>query len=109
ALRRCILLVDLMGRRWTGARAACWGALVLGLAPGFLSMGRFLILDGLLTLWTTLALFAAFAALRGPRLHWGWWLLSALACGLGVRTKGLVAVGLLLPPVLLQLSLVGAC
>src|SRR5262245_7222306 len=56
ALHLCVLLVYLLGRRRLGERAAFRGALVLGLAPGFSSMGRLLILDGLLTLWTTLAL-----------------------------------------------------
>src|SRR5262245_13813299 len=102
ALHLCILLVYLLGRRYVGERAAFWGALALGLAPGFLSMGRLLILDGLLTLWATLALFAAFEALHGERLRWSWWLLSAAACGLGVLTKGPVAVLLLVPPLLLQ-------
>lgn len=107
ALHLSILLLYLMGRRWVGERAAFWGALVLALAPGFLSVGRFLLLDGLLALWTTLALFAAFEALRGPRLRWGWWLLSAAACGLGVLTKGPVTVVLLVPPLLLQRWLAG--
>jgi hypothetical protein len=107
ALHLCVLLVYLLGRRRVGERAAFRGALVLGLAPGFLSMGRLLILDGLLTLWTTLALLAAFEALGGERLRWRWWLLSGLACGLGVLTKGPVAVLLLVPPLLLHGWLAG--
>ncbi|MBI1914183.1 MAG: glycosyltransferase family 39 protein [Planctomycetes bacterium] len=107
ALHLCVLLVYLLGRRRVGERAAFRGALVLGLAPGFLGMGRLLILDGLLTLWTTLALLAAFEALSGERLRWGWWLLSALACGLGVLTKGPVAGLLLVPPLLLHGWLAG--
>jgi 4-amino-4-deoxy-L-arabinose transferase-like glycosyltransferase len=98
AVHACVLLVYLFGRRWLGERPAWWGALLLGLAPGFLGMGRLLLLDSLLTLWTTLALFSAFEATRGPRLRWGWWLLSAVACGLGVLTKGPVALLLLAPP-----------
>ena len=38
--------------------------------------------------------------LSAERLHWGWWLLSALACGLGLLTKGPVALVLVVPPVL---------
>lgn len=99
-LHGCILITYLLGRRRVGERAAFWGALALGLAPGFMTMGRLLILDGVLTLCVTLALFCAYEALGGPRLAWGWWLLTAVACGLGVLTKGPIALILTLPPVL---------
>jgi 4-amino-4-deoxy-L-arabinose transferase-like glycosyltransferase len=102
AVHATLLLVYLGGRRLAGERAAFRAALVLALAPAFLGVARLLILDGLLTLWTTLALFAAFEALRGPRLRWGPWLLAALACGLGVLTKGPVALVLLAPPLWLH-------
>jgi 4-amino-4-deoxy-L-arabinose transferase-like glycosyltransferase len=65
-------------------------------------------MDSLLTLWTTLALLSAFEAVRGERLRWGWWLLASLACGLGVLTKGPVALVLLLPPLWLQRWLTGS-
>ncbi|HEY7308345.1 MAG TPA: glycosyltransferase family 39 protein, partial [Gemmataceae bacterium] len=108
AVHGCVLLVYFFGRRSIGERAAFWGALGLGLAPGFLSMGRLLMMDSLLTLWTTLALFSAFEAVRGERLRWGWWLLASLVCGLGVLTKGPVALVLLLPPLWLQRWLTGS-
>jgi 4-amino-4-deoxy-L-arabinose transferase-like glycosyltransferase len=108
AVHGCILLVYILGRRSVGERAAFWGALGLGLAPGWISMGRLLLMDSLLTLWTTLALLSAFEAMRGQRLRWGLWLLASLACGLGVLTKGPVAVVLLLPPLWLQHRLTGS-
>jgi 4-amino-4-deoxy-L-arabinose transferase-like glycosyltransferase len=108
AVHGCVLLVYLLGRRSVGERAAFWGALALGLAPGWTSMGRLLLMDSLLTLWTTLALLCAFEAVRGDRLRWGWWLVASLACGLGVLTKGPVALVLLLPPLWLQRRLTGA-
>jgi hypothetical protein len=98
AIHACILVVYLMGRRLFGERAAFLGALLLALAPGFITIGRLLVLDGLLALWVTLSLFAAFEAVRRNRLAWPWWLLSALACGLGILTKGPVAIVLLAPP-----------
>jgi 4-amino-4-deoxy-L-arabinose transferase-like glycosyltransferase len=98
ALHGCVLLVYLLGRRILGEAAAFQGALTLSMAPGFVGMGRLLLIDGLLTFWTTLALFAAFEAVRGERLRPGWWLLAAMACGLGVLTKGPVALLLLAPP-----------
>jgi hypothetical protein len=107
ALHACVLATYLLGRRLLGARAAFWGALALALSPGFISMGRLLLMDGLLTLWTTLSLFSAFEAVRGPRLRPGWWLAAALACGLGVLTKGPVALVLLVPPLWLYRRLGG--
>jgi 4-amino-4-deoxy-L-arabinose transferase-like glycosyltransferase len=107
AVHGCVLLTYCFGRRLLRERAALWGALLLALAPGFTSMGHLLLLDGVLALWATLALFAAFEALRGARLRWGWWLLSASACGLGVLTKGPVALLLLAPPLILQRWLAG--
>jgi hypothetical protein len=107
AVHLCILLTYLLGRRVVGERAAFRGALLLGLAPGFVSVGRLLLIDGPLALWATLALFAGFEAVRGPRLRRGWWLLAAVACGLGVLTKGPVALVLLLPPLWLHRRLTG--
>jgi 4-amino-4-deoxy-L-arabinose transferase-like glycosyltransferase len=107
AVHACVLLLYLLGRRSLGERAAFAGAMLLALSPGYLGMGRLLLMDGVLTLWSTLALLAAFEAVRGPRLAWSWWLVSAAACGLGVLTKGPVAVVLLLPPVWLYRRLGG--
>ncbi len=67
AVHGCILLTYLLGRRSLGERAAFWGAAFLAVAPAFAGMGRLLLLDGVLTLWTTLALLALFEALRGER------------------------------------------
>lgn len=97
-----ILLTYFFGRRLLGNRPALLGALVLTLTPGFMGMGRLLLLDGVLAFWVTLSLFAAFEATRGDRFGRGWWLLSALACGLGVLTKGPVALLLLVPPLWLH-------
>ncbi len=107
AVHACILLTYLLGRRLVGERAAFWGTLALALAPGFVSVGRLLVLDSLLTLWVLLASLAAFEALRGDRLRWGWWLTAAVSCGLGVLTKGPIAVVLLVPPLLLHRWLTG--
>jgi 4-amino-4-deoxy-L-arabinose transferase-like glycosyltransferase len=108
AVHACVLILYLVGRRTVGERAAFWGALGLTLAPGFLTMGRLLLMDSLLTLWVALALLAAFEAVRGDRLRWGWWLTCAVACGLGVLTKGPVAIVLLVGPVWLYRRLQGA-
>lgn len=100
AVHAAILVLYLVGRRSVGERPAFWGALLLALAPGFLSVGRLLVLDGLLAFLVTTALLCALEALRTDRLRWSWWLVSALACGLGVLTKGPISLILLAPPLL---------
>ena len=102
AVHGCILLVYLFGRRSVGERAALWGALTLMLAPAFIGLGRLLLLDGVLAFFVTLSLLSAREAVRGPDMRRNWWLLAALACGLGVLTKGPVAVVLVLPPVVAE-------
>jgi 4-amino-4-deoxy-L-arabinose transferase-like glycosyltransferase len=81
--------------------------LFLSVAPGFTGMGRLLIMDGLLTLWVSLALLATFEAIRGPRFCVAWWYLGAVAAGLGVLTKGPVPFLLLIPPIWLHRRLSG--
>jgi 4-amino-4-deoxy-L-arabinose transferase-like glycosyltransferase len=93
-----VLLTFFFGRRAVGERAALLSALVLALTPGFMQCGRFLFLDNVLALWVAAALFAGQAALRGGRLSRPWWLVSAGCCGLGILTKGPVAVVLVVPP-----------
>src|SRR6266849_4498093 len=107
AIHGCILLIYLLGRRSLGERAAFWGAVLLSLAPGFASMGRLLVLDGLLAFWVTAAVLCAFEAIREGRLRWVWWLFAAVACGLGILTKGPIALVLLAPPIWLYGRLTG--
>lgn len=101
AVHATVVAAYLFGRRLLGERAALLGALVLTAAPGFAGMGRLLLLDGLLTLWVTIALGAGFLSIRSKEVQRGWWLLMSLACGLGMLTKGPVAIILVLPPLLL--------
>jgi 4-amino-4-deoxy-L-arabinose transferase-like glycosyltransferase len=110
ALHATILLVYFFGKRRFGERAALWGALGLTLAPGFFGMGRLLVLDGLLTFCVTLGLFSGFEAIRSERLQRGWWVVAAIACGLGILTKGPVALVLVTVPLWLYRRLGGlAC
>jgi 4-amino-4-deoxy-L-arabinose transferase-like glycosyltransferase len=87
---------------------AAWGARVLGFWTGLVSgvmlalsaryvyLAGMLSTDGLLCLCVIAALAAGQVALTAASR--AWWLLSALACGLGVLAKGPVAVALVLPP-----------
>lgn len=107
AVHATIVVTYLLGRRTLGERSARWGALLLAVAPLFVGMARLLLLDGVLTLCVTVALFAAFEAVRGDRLRWGWWMAAAAACGLGLLTKGPVAEVLLIVPLWLYRRLTG--
>lgn len=94
-----VLVTYLWGRRVAGRWVGALGALVLCLSARFVYLGRMVNLDGLLCLWVVSALAAAHIAVTGERLRWRWWLLSAVACGLGLLTKGPVALVLVLVPV----------
>jgi dolichol-phosphate mannosyltransferase len=96
-----VLLSFLLGRRLVGDAVAWCGALLMFLCVGFILSSRFLLMDGLLTLFTTTCLMSALLATRGRRIRIGWWLLAAVACALGVLTKGPIAVVLACPPLLL--------
>jgi dolichol-phosphate mannosyltransferase len=95
-----VLTTYLWGRRVAGERAGLCGALVLCLSPGFIYRERMLTFDSVLCLWVVAALAAAHTALASPRLRKGWWLASAAICGLGLLTKGPVALVLVAGPVL---------
>jgi 4-amino-4-deoxy-L-arabinose transferase-like glycosyltransferase len=94
-----VLLTFAWGSRAAGRWAGFLGALVLCLMPGFVYLGGLVTLDGLLGLCVTAALAAAHVAVAGPTLRRGWWVVSALACGLGVLSKGPVALVLVAVPV----------
>jgi dolichol-phosphate mannosyltransferase len=96
----CVLLTYLWGRRAAGERAGLCGALILCLSPGFVYRERMLTFDAVLCLCVLAALAAAHTAVSGARLRRGWWVLSAVACGLGLLTKGPVALVLVAGPVL---------
>jgi dolichol-phosphate mannosyltransferase len=100
-----VLLTYFWGRRLVGHRAALAAAFILCLSARFVYLGRLLTMNGLLCLWVVAALAAAHLAVAGPRFRRGWWLLSATACGLGLLTKGPVALVLVAVPIVLYLLL----
>jgi 4-amino-4-deoxy-L-arabinose transferase-like glycosyltransferase len=105
AVHLTILLIYLLGRRSVGHLSAFWGALLLSVMPGFVGMGRLLILDGLLTMWVTLAILTGFEAVRGGVFRWKWWLSCGIVCGFAGLTKGPVVFLLMIPPLVLHLAL----
>ncbi len=105
-----VLLTYWWGRRVVGQRAGLCGALVLCLSAGFIYRQRMLNMDSLLCLWVTAALAAAHTAMTGGRtLRQRWWILSAVACGLGLLTKGPVALVLVASPLILYSFLESRC
>jgi dolichol-phosphate mannosyltransferase len=95
-----LLITYLWGRFAAGVRAGLCGALVLGLSAEFVYRQRMLGFDALLGLWVTAGLAAGHRALAGASGQRAWWLLSALFTGLGLLTKGPVALALTAVPLL---------
>jgi 4-amino-4-deoxy-L-arabinose transferase-like glycosyltransferase len=95
-----ILVAHGWARRWLTPGAAFLGAVILCLAPRFVQLDRMVTMDSLLCLWVVTALATGQVALASGRLHGGWWVLSAMACGLGLLTKGPVTFVLVLVPLL---------
>ena len=95
-----VLVTYFWGARAFNRRTGLVAALVLCLGARFVYLERLVTMNGLLALWTTAALAAAYFALADGRLRRGWWMLAAGCCALGLLTKGPVAVVLLAGPVL---------
>ncbi|TWU04117.1 glycosyltransferase [Neorhodopirellula pilleata] len=87
------------GSRIFGRRIGLLAGIVLFLSVGFAFTSRYLLLDGVLSLFVSLSLFTAYEAVRSRRLHLGWWIASAVCIGLAFLTKGPIAIVLWLPPV----------
>jgi dolichol-phosphate mannosyltransferase len=93
-----VLCTFAFGRRLVGLRAAWIGAFLQLMCIGFILSGRFLFMDSLLTLFTTISLLSGYSACRGGTFRPAYWALAAVACGLGTLTKGPVAAVLCIPP-----------
>lgn len=92
-----LILTYEFGRKIVGSVEAFIGALFLLLCPGFIIMGKLLVLDGLLSMCILGALFAGVLAIRKNELHLGWWITSGVFVALGVITKGPIAIVLTAP------------
>ncbi|MCS7046150.1 MAG: phospholipid carrier-dependent glycosyltransferase, partial [Gemmataceae bacterium] len=76
------------------------GAAILCLSGEFIYRAGMLTFDGPLGFFVVAALAFGQQAMTQPRLPWRWWLAAGAACGLGMLTKGPVAVVLVVPPLL---------
>lgn len=83
------LLVLWLGTRLFGRKAGLYASLAYALSPLVLGEARQLTTDALLALWTTLALAALLLSMEGGGRAW---VLFGAVCGLGILTKGIVAL-----------------
>jgi 4-amino-4-deoxy-L-arabinose transferase-like glycosyltransferase len=97
-----IAITFLWGRRILGSAGAFWGAVVLCLSIRFVYLERLLTMNGLLCLWVIAGLAAAWMALQPSRRSLWWWMVAGVASGLGILTKGPVALVLIAVPAALH-------
>ena len=96
-----LLLVHDLGKRLWNPQVAFWAVLVLAFTPQFLLQGKAAQIDALVTFWITLGCYGLVRHfITGP--HWRWYFVSWVAMGLGIMTKG---VGFLPLLMLLPLAL----
>jgi 4-amino-4-deoxy-L-arabinose transferase-like glycosyltransferase len=96
-----LLLVLDLGRRLWGREVALAALLVLVFTPQFLLQGKAAQIDALVTFWITLGCYGLLRHFfTGP--HWGWYFTAWAAMALGIMTKG---VGFLPLLMLLPLAL----
>jgi len=86
-------------QRRSAGRSGWISGLVLCLSPAFIYRSPLLSMDTVLALCVLAALAAAHEALAGTVLKRRWWLCAGVACGLGVLTKGPVALLLVSTPI----------
>ncbi len=94
-----------LGRRLVGFRAAWLGALALIMSAGFVVCGRYVTMDAALTLSAVVTLWGAYFACDRERFSYRWWIVSAIAGGLGLLIKGPVVAVLTLPVLIAALAL----
>ena len=102
-----IVAVYGFGARLFGHTTAWLAGLGLLSCCGFLISGRFVFIDTLLTLFTTVGLLTGCLACRQSKVHAGWWTAAALACALGMLAKGPIAIVLCVPPLIASRWLTG--
>jgi 4-amino-4-deoxy-L-arabinose transferase-like glycosyltransferase len=94
-----MLVTYLWSRRVLGPRGGFLAGMMLCLSIRYVYLARMLTMDTLLCLFVVAALAGAHLAMRGPVFCWRPWIGSALACGLGLLTKGPVALVLVAVPI----------
>jgi 4-amino-4-deoxy-L-arabinose transferase-like glycosyltransferase len=93
----------LFGRRFYGQKSSLAACLILAMSPLYYALSRLIILDMAITAFVTLSLFSFLLAVHTPvgrkRRLWAW---AFYACSaLGVLTKGLMALAISGPVILI--------
>jgi 4-amino-4-deoxy-L-arabinose transferase-like glycosyltransferase len=87
------LLTAACGRRWYDERTGFWAGCIVATAFGYFSVARSALPDLPLAFFVTLATWAAIVGtLDRPPRPLGWAVVAGLAAGLGLLTKGPIAV-----------------
>jgi dolichol-phosphate mannosyltransferase len=92
-------------RQVAGRRAALIGSILLCLCVGFIYYGRMLTMNGMLALFVTATLALGHAAMFASRRRNLLWVLAGVCCGLGLLTKGPVALALTQPPLFILMRI----
>lgn len=95
-----VLLTLGIGQRLVGFRAALTSGFLLLASGAFVFSGRFITMDAGLTMCSTIALLAGYSAVFRERFSMRWWILAAIAMGVGMLIKGPVIIVLSLPPLI---------
>ncbi len=85
-------------------RVAFWSAAATAASPLSTGFAFLMTIDSLLLCFWTLALYTLWRAMDDPNDNWRWWLVSALGIGLGLLSKQIMLVFLLLGAIHLVLS-----
>jgi dolichol-phosphate mannosyltransferase len=100
-----VLVVYVAGCQLGGSYVAVCAVCSLLASGGFIFCSRYIFMDGLLTLFTTMMAVGMYLAANRPKIHGGWWWFAGVGCALGVMTKGPITPVLCLPPFIAALWL----
>ena len=103
-----LVFVTNAGAKLIGFRPAAFGAIALLLAWGFTFQSRYVTMDALLTLFTTVVTLGIAAGVTpGIRRRFSrpWFIASGIALGLGILAKGPICIVLTAPPIVAWLFL----